>query len=442
MVGQGHFIEVLVDTPIEVCESRDTKGMYALARMGKIKNFTGVDDAYEPPIKPELAIETVGASAEENAARILSYLAALGFVCTSPTTELKRLADLDEQLKARAKAITLAVGRRRLNDWREALCAPPAAWWWSLHERVPDERPISATIIDYLLWILIAVLFSFILEILRRFLRGGTDLPSTVVQGLLALLATGTVVQGVKQFVVGSSTKPDRLKGYFTRRVLISAVAALVALSLLMEWARPKVAGIYNNQGAELYEKRQLTYAIQKYQRAISLEPAFAQAHFNMGNAYEDVLDYEKAIGEYELSIMSDHAFYRPYNNLARLYILHRGQPLKALQMVDAALALPVDPQDDEKAVKYRLYKNRGWANLGLKNYQQARVDLERALEFVSNGADARCLMAQVLDAQKDAAADGEWVLCKTLADQQPGEAEANWSGLALERMKTGRPNK
>ncbi|HEX7312966.1 MAG TPA: bifunctional sulfate adenylyltransferase/adenylylsulfate kinase [Pyrinomonadaceae bacterium] len=88
MVGQERFIEVFVDTPIEVCEMRDTKGMYAQAREGKIKNFTGVDDVYEPPIDPELTITTTGLSAEENVARILSLLVERGFIrATTSQTE-------------------------------------------------------------------------------------------------------------------------------------------------------------------------------------------------------------------------------------------------------------------------------------------------------------------------------------------------------------------
>jgi sulfate adenylyltransferase len=80
MVGHEHFIEVFVDTPLDVCEGRDSKGMYALARGGKIKNFTGVSDPYEPPHDPELVLHTVEPSAEENAARILSHLVEQGFV--------------------------------------------------------------------------------------------------------------------------------------------------------------------------------------------------------------------------------------------------------------------------------------------------------------------------------------------------------------------------
>ncbi len=80
MVESEHFIEVFVDTPMQVCEERDVKGMYAKARRGELSGFTGVDDPYEPPLTPELTIETVHASVEENAARIMEYLIERGLV--------------------------------------------------------------------------------------------------------------------------------------------------------------------------------------------------------------------------------------------------------------------------------------------------------------------------------------------------------------------------
>ena len=74
MVGADRFIEVFVDTPLEECERRDTKGMYARARRGEIKNFTGVDDPYEAPQHPEIRLATVGLPPEANAELILAYL--------------------------------------------------------------------------------------------------------------------------------------------------------------------------------------------------------------------------------------------------------------------------------------------------------------------------------------------------------------------------------
>ena len=80
MVGAGHFVEVFVDTPLEVCEQRDSKGMYAKARAGEIVGFTGIDDPYESPSSPEITLDTVAHTAESNAWKIIDHLADSGFV--------------------------------------------------------------------------------------------------------------------------------------------------------------------------------------------------------------------------------------------------------------------------------------------------------------------------------------------------------------------------
>jgi sulfate adenylyltransferase len=80
MTGGDRFIEVFVDTPLEVCEARDTKGMYAQARSGAIKGFTGIDDPYEAPLAAEVTLETTSATAEDNARRVLSLIEERGFV--------------------------------------------------------------------------------------------------------------------------------------------------------------------------------------------------------------------------------------------------------------------------------------------------------------------------------------------------------------------------
>jgi bifunctional enzyme CysN/CysC len=74
LVDYGEFIEVFVDTPIEECEKRDVKGLYAKARAGLLKNFTGIDSPYEPPGKPEIQIRTASYDPDEAADKILSYL--------------------------------------------------------------------------------------------------------------------------------------------------------------------------------------------------------------------------------------------------------------------------------------------------------------------------------------------------------------------------------
>ncbi len=80
MMEEGRFIEVYVDTPIEVCEQRDPKGLYAKARQGVLKGFTGIDDPYEPPFQAEITLDTVANSEEENARLILDYLIQRGLM--------------------------------------------------------------------------------------------------------------------------------------------------------------------------------------------------------------------------------------------------------------------------------------------------------------------------------------------------------------------------
>ena len=74
LMNEGEFIEVFVDTPIELCESRDPKGLYRKARQHEIPNFTGISSPYEAPENPEVHIETATQSVEESVERLLAYL--------------------------------------------------------------------------------------------------------------------------------------------------------------------------------------------------------------------------------------------------------------------------------------------------------------------------------------------------------------------------------
>lgn len=78
--GKLPFVEVHVNTPIETCEGRDPKGLYKKARAGQIKNFTGIDDPYEAPSKPELTIDATHTSPQDAAVQLLAYLKKSGII--------------------------------------------------------------------------------------------------------------------------------------------------------------------------------------------------------------------------------------------------------------------------------------------------------------------------------------------------------------------------
>jgi adenylylsulfate kinase len=76
----GEFIEIFVDAPLDVCEKRDPKGLYKKARAGELKGFTGIDDPYEAPAKPELVLDAKAKNAEALADEVIAYLARAGKV--------------------------------------------------------------------------------------------------------------------------------------------------------------------------------------------------------------------------------------------------------------------------------------------------------------------------------------------------------------------------
>jgi adenylylsulfate kinase len=77
-LGDEDFVEVYVKAPLEVCESRDPKGLYRKARAGEIRDFTGIHQPYEEPLAPELTVDTSAATPDELATKVLGYLTATG----------------------------------------------------------------------------------------------------------------------------------------------------------------------------------------------------------------------------------------------------------------------------------------------------------------------------------------------------------------------------
>jgi adenylylsulfate kinase len=77
-LGEGDFVEIFVDAPLEVCEKRDPKGLYQKARAGQLKGFTGIDDPYEAPLSAELVLDAANKSAETLANEVIGYLRSSG----------------------------------------------------------------------------------------------------------------------------------------------------------------------------------------------------------------------------------------------------------------------------------------------------------------------------------------------------------------------------
>ena len=80
MVAPGEFIEIYCHCPVDVCESRDVKGLYQRARSGEVKEFTGISSPYEPPLAPELQVNTATQPLQRSVAKVLDYLGTHGLL--------------------------------------------------------------------------------------------------------------------------------------------------------------------------------------------------------------------------------------------------------------------------------------------------------------------------------------------------------------------------
>jgi len=80
LVEEHEFIEVFIDTPLKLCESRDPKGLYKKARRGEIAHFTGISSPYEAPLNPEIHLKTEKLSIDESAKQIIAYLKDRGYI--------------------------------------------------------------------------------------------------------------------------------------------------------------------------------------------------------------------------------------------------------------------------------------------------------------------------------------------------------------------------
>ena len=83
LLDEGRFVEVFVDCPLEVCEARDTKGLYQKARAGEIKEFTGISAPYEEPSQPELTVNTDDQNLEECTEQVIALLTSKGLIPSS-----------------------------------------------------------------------------------------------------------------------------------------------------------------------------------------------------------------------------------------------------------------------------------------------------------------------------------------------------------------------
>jgi tetratricopeptide (TPR) repeat protein len=305
-----------------------------------------------------------------------------------------------------------------------------------------DGKHLS--IFSFIPWLFATVSAGLIIEILTRFISEGggwLNVTSKALQSVLAVFAiilaatAGLSVTRSGRSLVSNSAFLRLIKaGGSTKVAIITGALFLIIIGLM--YSLPIFARFYHERGFQYQTEGNLSMARKSYQRALSLMPGYAQAHYNLASVYED-LQPEEAIKEYLLAIENDSNIYPAYNNLARLYIL-RGKDKdydSALQLLNRA----VDLSPSDERVQYSLYKNLGWANYAVKNYGQAEIYLRKAVSLRESegAAAAHCLLAYVLSEQGKPEAVQECEDCLRFA---PGEmdVEPRWVNDAKECFSKG----
>jgi Tfp pilus assembly protein PilF len=395
------------------------------------------DDAVRHVVEYEGAVEDLGQKlCPSDQALVLKALltrdrigARLEKGALSDSTLVNHIGAVDKRLKGHSSSICAVIGTDVFDDWRQTLRPPDNAWWWFL-DHVVETRSASSILVLFLGLGFFSLLVALITDLLRRFLAGGPDAASLtylIFQTLVAV-ATGAAfteagAQWIDGFLSGLRVSRSRAKQWRTLALFASVVVVTIV------WTRlDAIAVLYDRSGAQLAATGQVTTAIHRFERSIALSPDYAAAHYNLANAYEDVGESDKALVEYQIALRADAEFVPAYNNAARL-LIRKKEYGTALQLVDIALSKPAA----EKRIKYSLWKNRGAAHLALDNPIQSQDDLREALRN-QNGAEANCLMAQIIQ-RKGGNAELYWRSC--LSSSADGEKpDAVLTSLAEEHLR------
>lgn len=358
---------------------------------------------------------------------------------------IERLAKTDQKLKERAKSIVHCVGADSFRRWSESGLIPsseiqPASWWWKLNEQISDDSPnYLRLLVNVCLWLVIAVSLSYIVEIARRFIGSGTDAPSVVIQGFLALLVGGTLVQFARQLVEGTTNKTTN-NLLFNIKSLSVLAGVLLLVVVVLYLAQPSIAAHYSNRGVEQRRASNYAGAIQSLRRATDLNPADALAHYNLGVAYQQTRDYDNAETEFRTALKWDRSQYLAYSELARLIILRRADYGEALRLAESGLnalknqgsSKPLD-KSEEPRFRYSLLVMRAWALIGLQMYRPAENSLNTAISEAETALDpntsqpivsateAYCLKGKMFDNE-----------AKRFLEEKNSKEAANKSGKSL----------
>lgn len=352
------------------------------------------------------------------------------------------LQQLDRVLQEGAEGFYREV---ELEWFRTSLSPGDKAWWWYLDQlSFPYLSPRSVWVwkgLSVLTW---TVNLGLLLNIAGRFILGGPGVwgvAAVALPSILALLQaknglTEAGAEGGRQFLKGLGVP----KRFWQQAQFLSTLGLFVGL-LGFWWSLPWISERYSLRGLQDYNGNQLGSAAQNYQRAIALNPDNAEAHYNLGNVYEDLQELESASKEYLFAVKQQLP--QAFNNLGRLYLQQ-----KKYSQAAALLLQGLEKDGDARPeLRFSLFKNLGWVRFQQSRDQEAQTYLETAISiasspevkpYINSPASAHCLLAQVLERSKQAGSRDEWQKCQDLGSSLNPDEDA-WLHLAQVRLSSSR---
>jgi tetratricopeptide (TPR) repeat protein len=287
-----------------------------------------------------------------------------------------------------------------LHQWRDNFNPPDRHWWWFPPTPADPNDPFSW------LWggctiAVLTVSVALAQDIATRFLTGAPGLWSSIgaiAPVALALLASGGALTQLGQQILESILAHRGPAKYHWPKLKFGLAALLmIGLFVMHGVGLSQLAQTFNRTGETLYEQGEWSSAQTNFERALSLNPDFPTAQFNLGVLYEDYQRFDDAQTEYLKAVQG--GYLPALNNLARLYIQAENYS-QAAPLLREALSRPELTQQEPELV-YVLRKNLGWVRLEQNRWLEAETELLEAIRIGNTlkppRPDAHCLLAQVL---------------------------------------------
>jgi tetratricopeptide (TPR) repeat protein len=354
-----------------------------------------------------------------------------------PPDLLSQIYDLDAKLKGKADKINRAIA---LADYRESLPEQPQDWWWQLDSKNANLLLKGLAVLTW------TGSLGLLANIASRFLSGGIGVVGASAIFFPSFL---TMLQARSELTEAGQQQFEKtliqLGVPHQYREAIKFLTLLMLFSFLLGFwfLIPTISEIYNQQGLRSAKNGNLGTAQENYQRSIALNPDNVSAHYNLGNLYEDLQEFDKAKTEYLIAVQGNVP--EAYNNLGRLFIQQKKYP-EAVSLIQQGLLL-AGKTEGPTEVKYNLFKNLGWArfeqNRDLEAWQALQVATGIAKNpeiapYIANPGSSYCLLAQVLDRQKRPAI-AEWQKCNELGSTLNPD-EDTWLNLSYQKLQEVKP--